>query len=342
MKLVIPMAGFGTRMRPHTWSRPKPLLPLAGKPILGHVLDCFRDVPIDEYVFIVGWLGEQVEAYVRATYDIPTYFVEQSELLGQAHAFWCAREHLAGPIFTLFVDTLFDGANFPSLGFSSVSGVDDDLDGVVFTKEEDDPRRFGVVETDAEGYATRLIEKPESVENKTVMIGLYYFRDGAWLARACEALMEQDIQTKGEYYLSDTVTLMIKQGAKFITHEVDVWQDTGKPDTTLETHQYILEHGGASGQGYDNSLEASRPAVAIMPPVYIHPEATVERSVIGPYVSLHKDAQVRDSIVRNAIVDEGSEINAALLEDSIVGRWVEIQGHFRHLNIGDSSVDDLS
>jgi glucose-1-phosphate thymidylyltransferase len=328
------MAGFGTRMRPHTWSRPKPLLPLAGKPILGHILEHFRDAPIDEYVFIVGWLGEQVKAYVRATYDIPAHFVEQRELLGQAHAFWCAREYLEGPAFTLFVDTLFDGADFSGLGLPSRRGGDA-FDGVVFTKEEDDPRRFGVVETNTEGYATRLIEKPESVENKTVMIGLYYFQDSAWLARACEALIEQDIQTKGEYYLSDTVTLMIKQGAKFVTREVDVWQDTGKPETTLETHQYILNHG------YDNSPEASRPAVVIIPPVYVHPEATVERSVIGPYVSIHKDARVQDSIVRHAIVDEGSKVEAALLEDSIVGRWVEAKGHFRRLNIGDSSVDDL-
>jgi glucose-1-phosphate thymidylyltransferase len=313
---------------------------LAGKPILGHILERFRDVPIDEYVFIVGWLGEQIEEYVRTTYDIPAHFVEQPELLGQAHAFWCAREHLEGAVFTLFVDTLFDGVDFSGLGFSSSQGgalKARDVDGVVFTKEEDDPRRFGVVETDAEGYATRLIEKPESVDNKTVMIGLYYFRDGAWLARACEALMARNIQTKGEYYLSDTVTLMIEQGAKFVTREVDVWQDTGKPETTLQTHQYILEH-----DGYDNSPETARPAVVIIPPVYVHPDATVERAVIGPYVSLHKDVKVRDSIVRNAIVDEGSEVEAALLEDSIVGRWVEVKGQFRRLNIGDSSVDDFS
>ncbi len=328
MRLVIPMAGFGTRMRPHTWIRPKPLLPVAGKPILGHILERFRELPIEEYIFIVGWLGDQVETYIRDNYDIPAHFVEQRELLGQAHAFLCAREYLDGPLFTLFVDTLFDEVDF--------SGLDDpELDGVVFTKQVMDPRRFGVVETDAHGRATKLIEKPDSIDNKNVMIGLYYFRDGAWLARACETLMEREIRTKGEYYLSDTVTLMIQEGANFDVREVGIWHDTGKPETTLITHRYILEHG------YDNSMDAVRPGVVLIPPVYIHPEARVERSVIGPYVSLHKEAQVTDSILRDTIVDEGSEIEAALLEKSIVGRWVEAKGNFRRLNIGDSSVEGL-
>jgi len=328
MKLVIPMAGLGTRMRPHTWSRPKPLLPLAGKTMLSHILERFRDLPIDEYVFIVGWLGDQIEDYIHTNYDIPTHFVEQKEMLGQAHAFWLAREHMKGPLFTLFVDTLFDEVDF--------SGLDEpDLDGIIFTKYEEDPRRFGVVETDAEGHATKLIEKPDSKDNKKVLMGLYYFRDGAWLARACEELMDQQIQTKGEYYLADAVTLMIEQGATFATSEVGVWQDTGKPETTFITHRYVLDHG------YDNSLEATRPGVVIIPPVYIHPEAVVERSVVGPYVSIHKDVQVRDSVLRNAIVDEGTEVEATLLEESILGRWVELKGNFRRLNIGDSSTEDI-
>lgn len=326
MKLVIPMAGLGTRMRPHTWTRPKPLLPVSGKPMLGHILERFRDLPISEYVFIVGWLGEQVEAYIHENYTIPVHLVEQEERLGQAHAFWLAREHLSGPIFTMWVDTLFDDADFSNL---TVPG----LDGVIFTHQVDDPRRFGVVEAGVDGYATKLIEKPESVDNKDVLIGLYYFQDGAWLARACEALMERHIQTKGEYYLADAINLMIAQGAKFETREVGVWQDTGKPETTFITHRYLLENG------CDNSFATPRPGVAIIPPVYIHPQAVIERSVIGPYVSVGKDVQVRDSILRDTIVDEGVEIDAVMLEESIVGRWVRLAGRFRRLNIGDSSVE---
>ncbi len=328
MKLVIPMAGLGTRMRPHTWTRPKPLLPLAGKPMLGHLLDRFRELPITEYVFITGWLSEQVEEYVHANYDIPTQFVEQQEMLGQAHALWLAREYLAGPLCLVFVDTLFDETDF--------SGLDaPGLDGIIFTKEVEDPRRFGVVETDATGRATQLVEKPASLENKNALIGLYYFRDGAWLARACEELMERRIQTKGEYYLADAITLMIQQGANFHAREVGVWEDTGKPETTFLTHRYILKHG------YDNSVEAVRPGVAVIPPVYVHPQARIERSVIGPYVSIHAEARVRDSILRDTVVDEGAELDGVLLEKSLVGRWVKLTGRFRKLNVGDSSTGEF-
>ncbi len=328
MKLVIPMAGFGTRMRPHTWTRPKPLLPLAGKPMLAHILDRFAGLPVEEYVFITGWLGDQVEAYIKANYNIPAHFVEQGEMLGQAHALWLAREHLAGPMFMMFVDTLFDEVDFSNLDAPG-------LDGIIFTKEDNDPRRFGVVETDADGRATRLIEKPESVENKNVLMGLYYFNDGAWLARACAELMERRIQTKGEYYLADAVTLMIGAGANFRTREVGVWEDTGKPETTFLTHRYLLEHG------YDNGLEALRPGVAIIPPVYIHPQAVVEDSVIGPYVSIHEGAQVRDCILRDTVVDEGAKLSGLMLEYSLIGRWVQAQGEFRSLNLGDSSTAEL-
>lgn len=326
MKLVIPMAGFGTRMRPHTWSRPKPLISVAGQTMLGHILQRFEHISIDSYVFIVGWLGEQVEAYARESIAVPAHFVEQKELKGQAHAIWLAREHLEGPLFLQFVDTLFDDADFTGLDAPG-------LDGIIFTKEVDDPRRFGVVETDAAGRATRLIEKPESMENKNVLIGLYYFRDGAWLARACAELMERQIQTKGEYYLADTVTLMIEQGANFAVRPVGVWHDTGKPETTFITHRYLLEHG------CDNSFAAPRPGVAVLPPVFIHPEAVIERSVIGPYVSVGKGARISDSILRDAIVDEGSEIDAMLIEESLVGRWNALTGRFRRLNIGDSSTE---
>jgi glucose-1-phosphate thymidylyltransferase len=325
MKLVIPMAGLGTRMRPHTWSRPKPLLPVAGRPMLAHILDRFRELPIDEYVFIVGWLGDQVKDYMDQYTDIPTTFIRQDEMLGQAHAIWLARERLEGPLFLMFVDTLFDGIDLSDLEQLS-------LDGMIFTKEIDDPRRFGVVETDSDGRATKLIEKPESMDNKTVLMGLYYFQDGAWLARACEELIDRQIQTKGEYYLSDTVSLMIEQGAHFRTRPVGVWKDTGKPETTFETQRYLLE------QGHDNSHLAPRPGVVINPPVFIHPKAVVEQSVIGPNVAIGEEAVVRDSILRDTIVDEGASLTAVLLRYAIVGRWAQLSGGFREVNIGDSST----
>ncbi|MFP4344980.1 MAG: sugar phosphate nucleotidyltransferase [Anaerolineales bacterium] len=328
MKLVIPMAGLGTRMRPHTWSRPKPLLPIAGKPMLGHILERFKDLPIDEYVFIVGYLGDQIQEYVEENYDIPAHFAVQDKMLGQAHALWLAREHLEGPIFMMFVDTLFDGADFSNLD-------EEGLDGIIYTKKVEDPRRFGVVELNENGRAVNLIEKPDTKENKQVLIGLYYFRDGAWLARASEELMDRRLKTKGEYYIADAITLMIEDGANFYTRTVDVWRDTGKPETTFETHRYILEHG------YDNSAEVVLPGVTIIPPVYVHPEATVERSVIGPYVSVHQGAEVRDSILRDTIVDEKAAVEGMLLAESILGRHVELRGSFRRLNLGDNATYEV-
>ena len=325
MRLVIPMAGLGTRMRPHTWSRPKPLLPVAGRPMLAHILDRFADQPMDRYVFIIGWLGDQVQDYVNTHLDVPASFVTQEKMLGQAHAIWLAREYLEGPLFLMFVDTLFDDVDFTELDAPG-------LDGMIFTKEVDDPRRFGVVETDSSGRATKLIDKPESLDNKQVLMGLYYFQDGAWLARACKELMDRRLKTKGEYYLADAVTLMIEQGANFRTRPVGVWKDTGKPDTTFDTHRYLLEHG------CDNSFAVPRPGVAIIPPVFIHPQAIVERSVIGPYVSIEKEAVVRDSVLRDTLVDEGAELSAVTLEQSMVGRWAKIDGAFSALNVGDSST----
>lgn len=324
MKLIIPMAGFGTRMRPHTWTRPKPLLPVAGKPMLGHILDRFDELPIEEYIFILGWLGDQVKTYVEENYDIPARYAAQEDMLGQAHAIWLARDYLEGPAFLMFVDTLFDDADF--------SGLDSPaLDGIIYTKEVEDPRRFGVVDLNDAGYASGLIEKPETKENKQALIGLYYFKESAWLAEACETLMDRQIMTKGEYYLADAVTLMIEEGAKFTARDVGVWQDTGKPRTTFLTHRYLLEHG------HDNSPDVLRPGVTVIPPVYVHPDATVERSVIGPYVSIHADAEVRNAILRDTVVDEGAQVQDVILKKSLIGRWVELNGSIRQLNLGDSS-----
>ena len=325
MKLVIPMAGFGSRMRPHTWTRPKPLLPLAGKPLLAHVLDRFRNVPIEEYVFIVGWLGEQVREYVADNYAIPAHFVEQPALLGQAHALWLARKHMEGPLFTFFVDTLFFGADFSDL---------DELeaDGIVFTKEVYDPRPFGAAQVDADGHVVKLVEKPTAIDNKKVMMGLYYFKDGAALASACDELIRLGRQTKGEYYESDAVNVMVENGSVFETREVDRWLDTGRPDTTLHTNRYLLENG------HDNSARVHAPYSAIIPPVHIAPDAIIENAVIGPYVDVGARATVRNAVVRNSIIDDNAVVEDIFLEGSLIGLKAQIKGQPTRLNIGESAV----
>jgi len=201
VKVIIPMAGYGKRLRPLTWSRPKPLINVAGKPILGHILDVFAPMAeIDDVVFIVGWLGEQIEEYVRANYRFRSHYVVQEELKGQAHALYLAREFLDGPCIILFVDTLFEA------DLSDLDAVD--ADAVAFVKEVDDPRRFGVV-IEEEGRIVRIIEKPEGLEHRNAVVGLYYVREGRALESAIEYLLEHDIRTKGEFYLADAFQVMI-------------------------------------------------------------------------------------------------------------------------------------
>ncbi len=324
MKVIIPMAGFGKRLRPHTYSRPKPLIPVAGKPLLGHIMDQFADVDVDEFVFIVGYLGDQVEKYVSENYDVQASFVEQRELLGQAHALWLAREHLSGPVVILFVDTVCD---------ADLSRLDRaDADAIAFVKEVDDPRRFGVVVLDDDGYVTRFIEKPDTMENKLAVIGFYYLKEAAQLVEPIKELLDRQIRTKGEYYLADAFQLMIESGARFRTERVRLWLDCGKPETVLETNRALLERGA------DNSEQAHRDGVVIVPPVYIAPDAYVSRSVIGPYVSIGSKAVVENSIVRDSIIDERTQVTDSFLESSLIGREAVIRGKRGRLNVGDNSV----
>ena len=327
MKVVIPMAGYGKRLRPHTYSRPKPLINIAGQPMLKHLLDTLSRLDIEEYIFIIGYLGDQIEAYVTENYDFKAVFVVQEELIGQAHAIYLAREHLDGPLIVLFADTLFE---------TDLSVIETtQADGVAFVKEVEDPRRFGVVELDAEGRITRFIEKPDSVENKQVVIGLYYIRDSERMLHAIETLMARRQMTKGEFYLADAFQIMIEEGADFRTQKVDIWLDCGKPETVLETNRYLLEHG------LDNSAEASREGVVIVPPVYIHPAARIEHAVIGPYAVISADCEVGHSVIRDSIVDVGAKVYHTLLDRSLIGQHVQVTGRYRTLNVGDTCLIDF-
>ena len=216
MKIVIPTAGFGTRLRPHTWSKPKPLIPVAGKPVLAHVLDTFRDIQsLEEVIFIVGYLGDQIESYVSEGYpDMETRFVTQGEMLGQSHAIGLAREFLQGPMLMVFVDTLI---------FADLSRLKDEpADGVIWVKEVEDPRRFGVTEVDAEDKVMRLIEKPQDMDNNLAVVGFYYFKEAGNLIEAIDQQMERQIQLKGEFFLADAVNIMLEGGSEMRVERVDV------------------------------------------------------------------------------------------------------------------------
>lgn len=324
MKVIIPLAGFGTRLRPHTYTKPKPLINVAGKPVLAHILDSLAGLDVDEMVFIVGHLGEQIQEYVSAHYDFAARYVEQKELKGQAHALYLAREYLTGPILIVFVDTIFE---------ADLHNLPTDYDGVLYVKEVEDPRRFGVAII-KDGVIARLVEKPVEPVSNLAVIGVYYIRQGERLLAAIEELLRRDIKTKGEYFLADALQLMIDGGAKFKAVALEVWEDCGKPETVLQTNRYLLDKtGGHVGHAED---------CVIVPPVYIADTARVAQSVIGPYVTIADGAVVQGSIIKDSIVDRGAHIEDAMLTLSLIGEHARVRGACEQLNVGDSSLVDFT
>jgi glucose-1-phosphate thymidylyltransferase len=325
MKIVIPLAGFGKRLRPHTFTKPKPLVIVAGKTVLGHVLDMFATLDdVEEIIFIVGHLGEQIEEYVAREYPgIRARYYRQEELNGQSTAIYLARERLRGPMLMVFVDTIIQ-ADLSRL-------KDEQADAITWVKAVPDPRAFGVAEVGPDGLVTRLIEKPDDVKNNLVVVGFYYFKQGEVLMDCIREQIERDVRTQGEYFLADAVNLMLQRGVKMRVEPVDVWLDCGKTETVLETNRFLLEHG------HDNSRAVQADGYVIVPPVNIHPTAQVRHSVIGPHATIAAHCRVEDSIIRDSILDEGSIVNGAMLAQSLIGRAAKVGGRFRAFNVGEAS-----
>jgi glucose-1-phosphate thymidylyltransferase len=322
MKVIIPLAGKGTRLRPHTHTIAKPLVHVAGKPVLGYILDDLKKVKVDEIIFIIGHLGHQIVDYVNKNYYFKAKFIEQKELAGQAHAVKLAEEYVKGDdVLIWFVDTISD-AKIETLSKSPG-------DGVIFVKEVEDARRFGVVETDKNNFVTDLVEKPDVPKSNLVNIGLYYVRNSKLMFKCIDELIDNNMQTKGEFYLMDAFKLMIKKGTKFSAKEVDVWEDCGKQDALLKTNKYYLENGRSKIIKTINSV--------MIPPVYIENGAKISDSIIGPHVSIDKNAVIKNSIIKNSIVSENATIENAKLVDSLVGVNAIVTGHSKKLNVGDDS-----
>jgi glucose-1-phosphate thymidylyltransferase len=323
MKLVLPMAGYGTRLRPHTWSRPKPLVSVAGKTILAHFLDSFDSLSqFDEVVFIIGYLGEQVAEFMREHYpELNARYVVQSELSGQSHAIWLAREGLQGPALLGFVDTWIE-TDFSGLG----------SEGVVWVKEVEDPRRFGLVELGQDGWVRHLIEKPQDPQGNLAVVGFYYFPQVEKLLEAIGRQLGGGGTLKGEFYLADAINLLLEAGVRVRAQPVQVWQDFGTPAAVLEANRYLLDHGR------DNSeLAMPKQGVRIEPPAYVDPTASIHDSLIGPHVSIGPGCSIERSQIRNSIVEADAQITGSTLTGSLIGRSARVADFAGSLNIGDSS-----
>jgi glucose-1-phosphate thymidylyltransferase len=328
LKIVIPMAGYGTRLRPHTWSRPKQLISLAGKSVLSHLFDMFGTLPDPdkvEFVFIVGYLGEKIEEYMNTQHpEYKVHYVVQEEMRGQSHAIYLAKEYLNGPMLMVFADTLIE-TDLSILG-------SDDSDVIAWVKPVPDPRRFGVTEIGPDGYVTRLIEKPKEMYNNLAVVGFYYFKESTQLIAAIEEQMERTLQLKGEFFLADAINIMLEREAKMTTQRVDIWLDAGTAEAVLETNQYLLENG------HDNSEEVNqRTDVTVIPPVFVHPSADVRTSVIGPHVSIGANCKVNNCVIRDSILEDHTQVADIVLTRSLFGEHTCVEGNARSLNVGDNS-----
>jgi glucose-1-phosphate thymidylyltransferase len=323
MKVIIPLAGKGTRLRPHTHLTPKPMLKVAGKPVISYLLDDLKSLGgIEQIVYITGHLKEKVEEYARKEYDFPAVFVEQTVQNGTATAVDLARPYVDQPVLIIFVDTIFDA------DLSLVHNTD--ADGIIWVKEVEDYQRFGVVLTDANGFMTKIVEKPSTPISKRANIGLYYIRNWKLLYEGISYVMKQPAN-KGEYYLTDAFQYMIDHGAKIKVVDVEGWYDAGKLDTLLDTNRAMLERG-----------RARRPATVpagskIIDPVYIEEGVTLTNATVGPNVSIHAGAVIERSTLRDTIIGSKSTISDCELTGSLVGDEVVLEGVKGQVTVGDQS-----
>ncbi len=330
MNIIIPMAGMGKRMRPHTLTQPKPLIPVAGKPIVHRLVEDIAKVAgegIGEIVFITGHFGEQAEAdllKIAAEAGGKGRIAYQDEPLGTGHAILCAGNALHGPVVVAFADTLFY-ADFK---------IDTSRDGIIWTKSIPNPQQFGVVQTDTAGQVVKIWEKPKEFVSDQAIIGIYYFRDGDRLKKELERLMDEDIKTGGEYGLTDALANMSASGLNLGTAEVTNWLDCGNKAATLETNQVIL---GKSYPEGEVSSSATLDNVSVIHPVVIGDNAVIKDSVIGPYVSIGEGAMIERCILSDAIVMSHATLNYAVLDNAMIGSYARAECLPKSPNLGNYS-----
>ena len=323
MKVIIPLAGKGTRLRPHTHITPKPMLKVAGKPVMQYILEDLRRLGnVEQIVYITGHLKDKVEEYARNTFaDIPGVFIEQKVQDGTAGAVALARGYVDQPVLIIFVDTIFDA------DLSVTKTID--ADGIIWVKEVEDYQRFGVVVTDKDGNMTKIVEKPDTPISKRANIGLYYIRNWKLLYEGIDHVLKQP-KNKGEYYLTDAFQYMIDKGAKIRVIDVEGWYDAGKIDTLLETNRVMLQKG-----------HARKPAVTdgstIIDPVYIEDDVVLKGARIGPNVSIGKGSIIEKSELKDTLVGSNTKIVDSVIQNSLIGDSAVIEGVKGELTLSDHS-----
>lgn len=329
MNIIIPMAGRGTRLRPHTLTVPKPLMPIAGKPIVQRLVEDIAkvcDTAIDKIGFIIGRdFGQEVEEDLKniaSSVGGEGHIYYQDEKLGTAHAILCAQELLTGNVIVAFADTLFR-ADFK---------MDASKDGIIWVQQVDDPSAFGVIKVNDAQIITDFVEKPDTFVSDLAIIGIYYFKDGEFLKKEMQYLIDNDIKDKGEFQLTNALENMKKKGAKFSPGQVSEWLDCGNKDATVYTNKRYLEFIKDSDL---IAKTAQKKNSVIIPPVFIGENVILENSVIGPHVSIGKNTTIKSSVIQNSIIQTNSEINNANFKNSILGNFVSFEGKSDDLSLGD-------
>lgn len=327
LRVIIPVAGVGSRLRPHTHTAPKVMVQVAGKPMLGHILDELQNYDVDEITLVIGHMGEAIVNYVTEAYDFNFRFITQSELKGLGHAIWLTGEHLRSeeaPLLIILGDTIF------AANFRSIIGSDSNWIGV---KEVEDPRRFGVVELEGDRIKA-MVEKPQNPPTNLAIVGIYYFTDGRALFKCLDEVVESGQMTAGEIQLTDALQKMIEQGKPMKPFIIDGWYDCGKPDTLLSTNRILLgkNHPILDAQAVERFKDSR-----IKPPVSIGQGVTIENSIVGPNVSIADGVTIRNCIVRESILSKNAVVEDIILENSILSDHARGTGQWYSLNIGDSS-----
>jgi len=332
MKVLIPVAGIGTRLRPHTYTQPKPLMPVAGKPIISYIIDKLVENGLKDFVFVIGHLGEKVRRFVEQTYpDLNTEFVFQEEREGSAHAVWMAREAIEDEdeILIAFGDSIFEA------DFQHILDCTNSCLGV---KKVADPREFGVAELGSDYRVTLLIEKPRIPKSNMAIVGLYKIREVPALIRATEHLVQQNIRTMGEFQLTDALQRMVEEGVHFQAIPIQNWFDCGRKTVLLETNAMLLDKRGISASRaelspFDNTI--------FIHPVSVGRNCAIANSIIGPHVTIGDHAQINRSIVRESIIGDFAALDDVVLKNSVIGSDASIKGLDLSLNIGDNTEIDF-